>query len=163
MKRIRRGALRASACAMVVALAAAGCGSDSPTEPLPFEQIDEVEFHESLGVDLTAMTVTESGLYYQDLVVGDGAEAESGSEATVEYLVRLRNGAGLDSTTVRGPLTFTVGDPGYYAGFNEGVLGMRVGGERKLVVPPQLADGVRGPGGILIFDIELTEVEAETP
>jgi len=163
MKRTLKGSLRASACMLAVALVAAGCGSDSPTEPLPFEEIDEVEFHESLDVDLSAMTVTESGLYYQDLVVGDGAEAQSGSTATVEYLVRLRSGVAIDSTTVRGPTTFTVGDPGYYEGFNEGVLGMRVGGERKLVVPPQLADGVRGPEGILIFDIELTEVAAETP
>lgn len=159
MKRTMKGALRASACVLAVAWVAAGCGSDSPTEPLPFEEIDEVEFHESLNVDLSAMTVTESGLYYQDLVLGDGELAESGSEVSVHYRLRLRNGQQVESSFEGVPISFTIDQSNIIDGFNEGVHGMRVGGERKLILPPQLAYGVRGPEGILIFDIELMEVQ----
>lgn len=158
-KRTMKGALRASACVLAVALVAAGCGSDSPTEPLPFEEIDEVEFHESLNVDLSAMTVTESGLYYQDLVLGDGELAESGSEVSVHYRLRLRSGEQVESSFEGAPITFTIDQSNIIDGFNEGVRGMRVGGERKLILPPQLAYGVRGPEGILIFDIELMEIQ----
>ena len=158
MKRKTSRALRASACMLALGLVAAGCGSDTPTQPLPFEEIDEVEFDESLGIDLSEMTVTESGLYYQDLVVGDGALAASGSEVRVHYRLRLRNGQQLETSIGGDPLPFTVDVSNIIPGFNEGVRGMRVGGERKLVIPPDLAYGVRGPEGILIFDVELVEV-----
>lgn len=129
-----------------------GACSDS-TGPV-FERIETALFHESLNVDLDAMTRTESGLYYQDLVVGDGALAEPGSEVTVAYLLRYRSGATVES----GEFTFEIDAGESIAGFNEGVRGMRVGGERKLVVPPELAYARRGPEGILIFDIELLSV-----
>lgn len=163
MKSKMNGALRASACMLAFGLAAAGCGSDTPTQPLPFEEIDEVEFDESLGIDLSEMTVTDSGLYYQDLTVGDGALAESESEVSVHYLLRLRNGQELETSVGGDPLTFTIDVSNIIPGFNEGVRGMRVGGERKLVIPPALAYGVRGPEGILIFDIELIEVVEAAP
>jgi FKBP-type peptidyl-prolyl cis-trans isomerase FkpA len=163
MKKIRRGALRASACAMVVALVAVGCSSESSTTPLPFEVIEEVTFHESLDIDLTAMTRTESGLYYQDIALGGGEVAESESEVSVHYRLRLRSGAEVESSFEGAPITFTIDVSSIIEGFNEGVRGMRVGGERKLVVPPQLAYGIRGPEGILIFDVELMEVVGAEP
>jgi FKBP-type peptidyl-prolyl cis-trans isomerase FkpA len=161
MKRTTNRAPRASAWLMAVALIAAGCGSDSPAAPLPFEVIEEVEFHESLGVDLSAMTRTDSGLYYQDLEVGEGELAESGSEVAVHYLLRLRSGEELETSVGGEPITFTIDVSNIIPGFNEGVRGMRVGGERKLVIPPELAYAVRGPNGILIFDVELMEVVVE--
>ncbi|MEX2472928.1 MAG: FKBP-type peptidyl-prolyl cis-trans isomerase [Gemmatimonadota bacterium] len=130
-----------------------GACSDS-TGPV-FERIETALFHESLNVDLDAMTRTDSGLYYQDLVVGDGALADPGSVVNVAYLLRYRSGA----TEESGEYSFEIDADEAIAGFNEGVRGMRVGGERKLVVPPELAYGRTGPQGILIFDIELLTVE----
>ncbi len=138
------------ACGAVLVLGA--CSSATAPQ---FERIETALFHESLDVDLEAMTRTDSGLYYQDLVVGDGALAEPGSQVTVAYLVRYRSGATLDS----GEISFEIDMDQVIAGFNEGVRGMRVGGERKLVIPPQLAYFRRGSEGILIFDVELLAVE----
>lgn len=149
--------LRAALGMVALAVLAAGCGSDS-VAPLPFERIDEVEFDESLDIDLSQMTVTPSGLYYQDLVVGDGDLAGSGDEVGVHYRVRLRSGAQLDASDGITPWPFRIDVSNVYPGFNEGVRGMRIGGERKLIVPPQLADNIRGPEGILIFDVELVEI-----
>jgi FKBP-type peptidyl-prolyl cis-trans isomerase FkpA len=104
------------------ALLAIGACADS-TGPV-FERIETALFHESLNVDLEAMTRTESGLYYQDLVEGDGALAEPGSQVTVAYLGRYRSGATFDS----GEIPFEIDAGQVIAGFNEGVRGMRVGG-----------------------------------
>jgi FKBP-type peptidyl-prolyl cis-trans isomerase len=142
----------------IVAVAAAACSES--TEPAQFEVIEEVEFHVSLGVDLQAMTRTASGMYYQDLVVGDGALAEPGSEVSVYYVGRYRSGETFDSNVGRTALTFVVDEGGIIDGFNEGVRGMRVGGQRKIVIPPELAYGTPGPRGIMIFDIELADVQA---
>lgn len=139
-----------------VALGAAlvlGACSDS-TGPT-IEVIEDVVFQESLGVDLDEMTRTSSGLYYQDLVVGEGAEAVVGAEVSVAYVVRFRTGEFVDSSE---DFPFVVGDENLYEGFNEGVVGMRVGGQRKVVLPPDLVNDPRIPGRILVFDIELLSV-----
>lgn len=155
---------RVAVMALAVGWAAAAC-NDSATEPPEIEVIEEVEFHESLGIDLEEMTETESGLYYQDLVEGDGAEATSGADVAVHYVGRLRNGQTFDSTEGLDPFEFTLDDDAsdLIEGFNEGVRGMRVGGERKIIIPPELAYGVPGPQGILIFDLELVEVVEPEP
>ena len=129
---------------------------DSGTEPLRLERIEDVTFDASLEVNLAEMTRTDSGLYYQDIVEGEGALAESGAQVNVRYLLRYRNGFTQDE----GEFPFTLDSGASIAGFNEGVKGMRVGGERKLVVPPELGYNQPGPNGILIFDIELLEVVA---
>jgi hypothetical protein len=151
-------ARRASLFAVALAVGLSACGdSTGPT----IEVIEDVVFHESLGVDLDAMTRTSSGLYYENLVVGDGAEAVSGSEVAVEYLVRLRTGAFVDSNEGGAPFTFAIDGGGVYEGFNEGVRGMRVGGKRKLVVPPDLVNAATSSGlygRILVFDVELLEI-----
>lgn len=161
MKKMSKPVCRASATAVALLLAVAGCGDS--TEPQLDEIIEEVEFHESLNVDLDAMTRTVSGLYYEDVVVGDGQEAVPGSMASVDYTVRFRDGSLLDSNASGAPLTFEIDGGGYYDGFNEGVRGMRVGGERKLLLPPELGDPVRFPGRILIFDVALVGVADQTP
>jgi len=150
-------ALRATLGVMWVAVLAAGCGSDA-VAPLAFEQIEDVTFHESLGVDLSLMTVTSSGLYYQDIVVGEGALAGPGDEVGVHYRVRMRTGTQLDASDGITPWVFRINVSNVYLGFNEGIRGMRVGGQRKLILPPQLADNIRGPEGILVFDVELVEI-----
>ena len=122
-------------------------------------------FSASLGVDTAAMTKTPSGLRYQDLAKGDGAEATAGKTVQVHYTGWLPNGEKFDSSRDRNePFNFTLGAGQVIAGWDEGVAGMKVGGRRKLVIPPDLAYGTAGappdipPGATLVFDIELLNV-----
>ncbi len=119
----------------------------------------------SLNVDIDMMARTESGLYWKDLTEGTGAEAVRGSVAVVEYSGWLANGNLFDSSKNAGkPFSFPLGQGRVIAGWDEGVAGMRVGGKRLLVIPPQLGYGARGAGGAipgnatLIFEVELLEV-----
>lgn len=144
---------------LTVSLAA--CGGDDPFEPLTND-----DFADALGVDLGAMTRTASGLYFQDLQVGAGTEATAGATVTVHYEGWLPNGTKFDSSRDRGqPFVFVLGVGQVIAGWDEGVAGMRVGGMRKLVIPPNLAYGSAGagsaipPNATLVFDVELLEVE----
>lgn len=152
MKRMSKQVGRVSALALALTLALAGCGDS--TEPLTFEEIEDVPFHESLNVDLSQMTRTDEGLYYQDLVVGDGELAEAGAQVNVNYVGRFRSGVTFDA----GSFSFTIDGGAVIEGFNDGIRGMRAGGERKIIIPPALAYNVRGPEGILVFDIELVDV-----
>ncbi len=110
-----------------------------------------------------AGTVTASGLKYYDMVVGDGAQPSGPTtRVTVHYSGWLTDGTKFDSSVDRGrPSTFALN--GVIDGWTEGVGSMRVGGKRKLVIPPDLAYGPSGrpsipPNATLIFDIELLEI-----
>jgi FKBP-type peptidyl-prolyl cis-trans isomerase FkpA len=112
------------------------------------------------------MTTTQSGLQYQDLVVGTGVEAVAGKSVTVHYTGTLQDGSKFDSSVDRGqPFTFTLGAGQVIRGWDEGVAGMKVGGKRKLVIPPGLAYGAQGyppvipPNATLTFDVELLDVK----
>jgi FKBP-type peptidyl-prolyl cis-trans isomerase len=122
-------------------------------------------FSASLGVDTAAMRKTPSGLRYQDLAAGDGATATAGKSVTVHYTGWLPNGEKFDSSRDRNePFSFTLGAGQVIAGWDEGVSGMKVGGRRKLVIPPDLAYGTAGappdipPGATLVFEVELLSV-----
>jgi FKBP-type peptidyl-prolyl cis-trans isomerase len=112
------------------------------------------------------MTTTQSGLQYQDIVVGTGAEAIAGKSVTVHYTGTLQNGTKFDSSVDRNqPFTFTMGAGEVIPGWDEGVAGMKVGGKRKLVIPANLAYGAQGrppvipANATLTFDVELLEVK----
>jgi peptidylprolyl isomerase len=145
-------------CAM---LALAGCGDSDSSSGDPAK----VTYADSLGVDLSAMNKSESGLYTQDLVVGTGKEAVSGSRAQVHYTGWLPDGSLFDSSRPRGEaFTFALGAGQVIKGWDEGVVGMRVGGKRKLVIPSELGYGSRGSppvipsDAVLVFDVELMNV-----
>ena len=113
---------------------------------------------EEVGKEVT----TESGLKYVDLVVGTGRQAELGDTATVHYTGWLENGKQFDSSRDRGePFSFRVGAGRVIKGWDEGVQGMKVGGKRRLIIPPDLGYGARGAGSVippnatLTFEVEL--------
>ena len=122
--------------------------------------------------DAAANQVIEmpNGLKYTDTKTGDGATATSGNKVSVHYTGWLYNngakGAKFDSSVDRGqPFQFTLGAHQVIAGWDEGVAGMKVGGKRTLIIPPELGYGSRGAGGVipanatLMFDVELLGVQ----
>jgi len=119
--------------------------------------------------DSPGYTTTESGLKYIDLVEGQGEEAVSGMTVSVHYTGWLAEdgakGKKFDSSRDRGePFKVSLGAGRVIRGWEEGLQGMKVGGQRQLIIPPELGYGARGAGGLippnatLIFDIELIEV-----
>ncbi|MFN9629425.1 MAG: FKBP-type peptidyl-prolyl cis-trans isomerase [Cyanobacteriota bacterium] len=120
----------------------------------------------ALGGEMSAPKprTTASGLQITDLVVGEGEEATAGRTVSVNYRGTLQNGKEFDSSYGRGPFSFPLGASRVIKGWDEGVAGMKVGGKRQLVIPPDLAYGSRGAGGVippdatLLFDVELLEV-----
>jgi peptidylprolyl isomerase len=120
----------------------------------------------ALGGDLglAKARITPSGLSITDLVVGDGPEAVKGELVSVNYRGTLASGKEFDSSYGRGPFSFPLGAGRVIQGWDEGVAGMKVGGKRKLVIPPDLAYGERGAGGVipanatLTFEVELLKV-----
>ncbi len=119
----------------------------------------------TLVADASNLTTTDSGLQYEDLIEGTGAEPKAGNSVTVHYTGTLLDGKKFDSSRDRGqPFRFQIGVGQVIKGWDEGVLTMRVGGRRKLVIPPELGYGARGAGGVippnatLVFDVELLGV-----
>jgi peptidylprolyl isomerase len=123
-------------------------------------------------VDAATNQVIEmpNGLKYTDTTTGNGATATPGNKVSVHYTGWLYNngakGAKFDSSVDRGqPFQFTLGAHQVIAGWDEGVAGMKVGGKRTLIIPPELGYGARGAGGVippnatLMFDVELLGVQ----
>ncbi|HIJ81297.1 MAG TPA: FKBP-type peptidyl-prolyl cis-trans isomerase [Desulfuromonadales bacterium] len=108
---------------------------------------------------------TASGLKYVDVVVGKGAAPVAGKQVKVHYTGTLENGTKFDSSRDRNePFSFVIGVGQVIAGWDEGVMSMKVGGKRKLTIPAKLGYGARGAGGVippnatLLFDVELLDV-----
>lgn len=117
---------------------------------------------------MTATTTPPSSLKIEDEKIGTGAEAKAGDSITVNYLGTLLDGTKFDSSYDRGtPFTFTLGAGGVIKGWDQGLLGMKVGGKRKLTIPPDLAYGAQSPSpkipanSTLVFEVELLKVESK--
>lgn len=111
------------------------------------------------------MITNPSGLQYEDIQVGTGASPEKGKQVTVHYTGTLTDGTKFDSSRDRNePFNFVIGIGQVIAGWDEGVMSMKIGGRRKLVIPAKLGYGERGAGGVippnaeLHFDVELLGV-----
>jgi len=108
---------------------------------------------------------TPTGLQIEDLIEGEGATAAAGDAVRVHYTGWLTDGTRFDSSKDRGdPFTFQLGGGMVIRGWDEGVAGMRVGGSRKLTIPPELGYGAAGAGGVippnatLVFEVELIAI-----
>jgi FKBP-type peptidyl-prolyl cis-trans isomerase len=123
-------------------------------------------FSAELGVDTTTMTKAPAGFWYADAAPGQGDSATAGRTVSVHYTGWLPSGKKFDSSRDRGePFAFTLGAQQVIRGWDEGVAGMKVGGRRKLVLPPALAYGDGGappdipPGATLVFDVEVLGIQ----
>jgi FKBP-type peptidyl-prolyl cis-trans isomerase FkpA len=149
--------VRAAVCA--TALLVAACGKDSTSPPEP--KIEETTFAPALGVDLATMTKTPDGLYYKDLVVGTGATIANGQLINARYTGWFPDGTQFDSNVdAASPYPFNLGRGQVIAGWDLGLVGMKVGGKRQLVIPPSLGYGpdpyFEIPGNsILVFQVEV--------
>ena len=150
--------MRLTSILAAVMIAALACGSDKTTEPVT---VETTVFAPALNVNLGGMIKTASGLFYKDSVVGTGSTALRGSAVTVTYTGWLADGTKFDSNVGGAPIPVTVGTGGVIAGWDEGLVGMKVGGSRKLVISPELGYGAAGrapaiPGNaVLVFNVLL--------
>jgi FKBP-type peptidyl-prolyl cis-trans isomerase FkpA len=148
--------------AIVLLAAACSSGTDSSH---PAVDPTELNYAASLGVNLSQMTRTPSGLYYKDEVVGGGAAAAKGSSVTVDYTGWLHTGKQFDSSVGKQPFTINrLGNGEVIPGWDEGLVGARAGGRRLLVIPSSLAYGAGGAGDVippnatLVFRIDVRSV-----
>lgn len=133
-----RQGLRRSAVALAVsALGVAGC-TESPTT-VEFQVIEEVDFAPELDIDLATFEQTGNGVYYKDIAVGGGDPAVFGGTLTITFTGWLVDG----TVFADGTYTFTMGENRVPVGLEDGLLGLKAGGTRKVIVPPG-----RGFGGI---------------
>jgi FKBP-type peptidyl-prolyl cis-trans isomerase FkpA len=160
---------------LCVVVFASACGG--PTEPdSRWARPESIQFAPSLNVDLAAMTLNPSGLYWQDLEVGTGAAAAVGNTIRVHYTGWFPDGTMFETSltdnarclnfdlTKNTCIEFPLGVGLVIPGWDEGLVGMKVGGKRKLVIRPELAYGRPGRGKIpplttLVFDVELVWVK----
>jgi FKBP-type peptidyl-prolyl cis-trans isomerase FkpA len=160
----------AFAIALVAALGASGCASQpkaatpepaAQSEPAPDPQASETA-SASVPVEPPAAV---AALEIKDTKVGKGAEAKTGDLVTVNYTGYLTDGTKFDSSLNPGrtPFQFTIGNGEVIQGWEQGFAGMKVGGKRKLTIPPELGYGPQGqgpipPNAVLVFDVELLAV-----
>jgi len=134
----------------------AGATATTPaTEPAP-----------AAGSASSTSRTTASGLQIEEVKLGTGAEAENGKTVSIQYTGRLVDGTKFDSSLDRGqPIEFVLGTGAMIKGWDEGIPGMKVGGKRKLTIPPAMAYGAEGrppvipPNSTLVFDVELMGVK----
>jgi FKBP-type peptidyl-prolyl cis-trans isomerase FkpA len=138
----------------LVPLAFAACMSDTPTTVYPLVPIESTTFAPALNVNLATSTKTASGLYYRDITVGTGKTVTAGDTLNVKYVGQLADGSVFDSGTYR-----TIIPGNVIQGWNEGLIGVKIGGMRQLIIPPALGYGSSGsgpipPNAVLVFSVQ---------
>ena len=164
----RRGWTLAAFCATMACSSGGGTPAPSTTtaspvptgaaqQQIPIGDVERTTFAPALNIHLDSMVRRPSGLYVRDLVMGTGAVATRGRTVIVRYSGWLANGKLFDS----GEISVTLGSNKTIRAWEDGLLGMRVGGKRRLVVPPSLGYGSRGagadipPNAVLVFEMEM--------
>ena len=155
---IRRSLLVISAVSM--SLAACSGNSDNTTAPA----IESTTFAPVLGVDLAASIKAPSGLYYRDMTVGTGATVANGQQLSMRYTGWLANGTQFDSNVNGSPFGFRLGTGAVIDGWDLGIVGMKVGGRRQLIIPSALGYGPGGNGSIpgnaiLVFIVDVLSAQ----
>jgi hypothetical protein len=172
---MRRGSVSpGAAVALVAVLVSAGCGTapaGPASHPPPGEPPSVANGVVDASVEAASTTSAghdsvRTGVVSEDLTVGAGDSAALGDHVTVHYTGTLPDGTEFDSSRKHNrPLDFVLGGGQVIKGWDEGVVGMKVGGRRKLTIPPSLGYGVRGqppsipPNATLLFDVELLAIE----
>jgi FKBP-type peptidyl-prolyl cis-trans isomerase len=147
--------------ALCAAVLTAGCGGNSPTAVT----IEQTTFAPALGVDLAASTKLASGLYYRDITPGTGATIATGQTVGVRYTGSFANGEVFDSNPSPKPVfSFRIGAGNVIKGWDLGVPGMKVGGRRQLIIPPELAYGPSDYGpipgnSVLVFVVDAVSAQ----
>lgn len=135
---------------------AAACGDFSPTA-VPIER---TTFDASLGVNLAQSTKLPSGLYYRDITPGTGTVLAAGQTVGMRYVGSFANGDVFDSNPAPKPIfSFTLGSGRVIKGWDQGLVGMKVGGRRQLIIPPELGYGPNDYGpipgnSVLVFTVD---------
>lgn len=150
---------------LLVLLTLAACsGGDTPEAPIDNAppSIAEASFAADLEVDIAASERNDAGLYWRDLRPGDGPVVQRGQLVEVYYDGRLPDGTQFDATKPGDPFRFPVGTGRVIAGWDMGIVGMRVGGKRQLIIPPTLGYGPMGsgpipPNGVMVFTVEVLD------
>lgn len=167
MRALSRARGRMGASAVLAGLVWAAACSSGPTE-VEFQVIENVTFHDTLGIVLADFTKLASGVYIRDDSIGTGPVIAVGDTTTVDYRVWLSNGVLIDSGTLPSPPAlpvFIYGVTRLIQGFTIGMEGMAEGGTRTLLIPPELGYGSRPPfgspipqGAILVFEVDVLDV-----
>lgn len=161
------------ACVVLLVLAQVGGRQDtaiatqlSQTLPVPTTETENNTLIASNTMSDANAVTTPSGLKYVELKEGTGATPKTGQKVVVHYTGTLEDGTKFDSSRDRGqPFDFKIGVGQVIKGWDEGVGTMKVGGQRQLIIPPELGYGSRGAGGVippnatLLFDVELLDVK----
>jgi peptidylprolyl isomerase len=163
MKRMSLGMALLLGIGLTVPLVACGGGGEEAS-PTPTPSATQVQG----GPPAVSgePTVTTSGLQFIDIKVGTGASPQTGQTVEVHYTGWLADGTKFDSSRDRGlPFSFAIGTGQVIPGWDEGVASMKVGGQRRLIIPPELGYGAQGYPGVipanaqLIFDVELLSIK----
>ncbi|HRN53124.1 MAG TPA: FKBP-type peptidyl-prolyl cis-trans isomerase [Gemmatimonadaceae bacterium] len=144
---------------LIVVTACAPAPAAAPPQPLT-----QALFAPEAEVELDQMTLHERGFYWRDIIVGDGRQGAPGLPVHIAYVVRLPDGTEVDRAEPERPLTFKLGERQAIVAMELALRGMKVGGVRQLVVPPDLAYGARGrgrvpPNATLVMIVRLVKVE----
>lgn len=142
----------------------AACASGGGVAAGPAQEPEDAVYADDLEVDFAKMERTSGGLWIEVVMQGVGRQAVRGREAVIHFVGFLPDGTIIDSSLSGDPYAFELGSGDVIRGWNEGIVGMKVGERRRLVVRPSLGYGGRGkppavpPNSILVFDIQLMDV-----